>query len=166
MSQPLLLILDSLSLQSGGLDAALAQGGWDVVQMPSAQAAEFVGRTETALVLMDPIQSGEAGLYAIQEMRAMDQDVPVVLLKSYDENGTVQGFHAPVPGVIGNLDRAVPFAQWPSVLNGILASVRAEKHKFTAEELFADILADIEAPRAASLPLTQTQSFLEKSQLS
>ena len=159
MPRPLLLILDGQTLKSGGLEAALAEGGWDVVATASGEAAEFVGRTETALVMLDPALSGEAGLHAVQAMRALDREVPVVLLKGGEEAGPGKGFHVPVPGVAGSLERTVPLAQWSGVLNGILASVRAEKHKFTAEELFADILADIEGPRASTQPLTQTQPF-------
>jgi serine/threonine protein kinase len=95
-------------------------------------------------------------------MRAMDREVPVVLLKGGDEAalaGVGKGFHIPIPGVAGSLDRSVHSSQWAGALNSILASVRAEKHKFTAEELFADILADIEAPKGTAKPLTQTQPF-------
>ncbi len=159
MPRPLLLILDGQSLKSGGVEVALANGGWDVVATASGEAAEFVGRTETALVLLDPALSGEAGLHAVQAMRALDREVPVVLLKGGEEGGAGKGFHVPVPGVAGSLERSAPISQWVGVLNGILASVRAEKHKFTAEELFADILADIEGPRASAQPLTQTQPF-------
>ena len=80
MPRPLLLILDGQSLKSGGLEAALAHGGWDVAITSSSEAAEFVGRSETALVMLDPVQSGEAGLHAVQAMRAMDREVPLVLL--------------------------------------------------------------------------------------
>jgi len=159
MPRPLLLILDGQSLKSGGLEAALAHGGWDVAITSSSEAAEFVGRSETALVMLDPVQSGEAGLHAVQAMRAMDREVPVVLLKGGDEGPSGKGFHVPVPGVAGSLERTAHFSQWAGVLNSILASVRAEKHKFTAEELFADILADIEAPKGSTLPQTQTQPF-------
>jgi hypothetical protein len=130
-----------------------------VAATSSAEAAEFVGRTETALVLLDAVQSGEAGLQAIQAMRAMDREVPVVLLKGGEDSGTGKGFPLPIPGVAGSLERSAHLSQWVGVLNGILASVRAEKHKFTAEELFADILADIDAPRGSATPPTHTQPF-------
>ena len=159
MSRPLLLILDGQSLKSGGLEAALAHGGWDVAVAESAQAAAFVAQTETALVMLDTSLSGEAGLQAVQAMRAMDKEVPVVLLKGGDETATGRGFHVPVPGVAGSLERAVPVSQWVGQLNSILASVRAEKHKFTAEELFADILADIEAPKGSAPPPPPAHPF-------
>lgn len=165
MSRPLLLILDGQSLKSAGLEAALAHGGWDVAITPSAEAADFVGQNDTALVLLDPAISGEAGLHAVQAMRAMDREVPVVLLKGGDEaslSGAGKGFHIPIPGVAGSLERSTHSSQWAGVLNSILASVRAEKHKFTAEELFADILADIEAPKGSATPLNQTQPFAAK----
>ncbi len=159
MPRPLLLILDGQSLKSEGLEAALAHGGWDLAVTTSAEAAAFVTGTETALLMLDPALSGEAGLQAVQAMRAMDREVPVVLLKGGEETATGKGFHVPVPGVVGSLERAVPTSQWVGLLNSILASVRAEKHKFTAEELFADILADIEAPRNAQQPSTLTHPF-------
>jgi len=165
MSRPLLLILDGQPLKSAGLEAALAHGGWDVAVASSTEAADFVSKQETALVLLDPSVSGEGGLHAVQTMRAMDREVPVVLLKGSDDaslTGGSKGFHIPIPGVAGSLDRSTPSSQWAGVLNSILASVRAEKHKFTAEELFADILADIEAPKSAARPLTQTQPFSAK----
>ncbi len=159
MSRPLLLILDGQSLKSEGLEALLAHGGWDLAVTASGEAAEFVAKNETALLMLDPLLSGEAGLQAVQAMRAMDREVPVVLLKGGDETATGKGFHVPVPGVVGSLERAVPTSQWVGLLNSILASVRAEKHKFTAEELFADILADIEAPRSAQQSSTLTHPF-------
>jgi serine/threonine protein kinase/CheY-like chemotaxis protein len=160
MSRPLLLILDGQSLKSGGVEAALTQNGWEVAMVPSAEAVNFVGNRDTALLLMDPALSGEAGLQAVQAMRAMDREVPVVLLKGGDEIAAGRGFHVPIPGVAGSLERSVSPTQWATTLNGILASVRAEKHKFTAEELFADILADIDGPKVpAPAPQTSTQPF-------
>lgn len=159
MSRPLLLILDGQSLKPEGLEAALAHGGWDLAVTASAEAAAFVTSTETALLMLDPALSGEGGLQAVQAMRAMDREVPVVLLKGGEETATGKGFHVPVPGVVGSLERAVPTSQWVGLLNSILASVRAEKHKFTAEELFADILADIESPRNVQQPSTLTHPF-------
>lgn len=159
MSRPLLLILDGQSLKSEGLEALLANGGWDLAVTASGEAAEFVTKNETALLMLDPLLSGEAGLQAVQAMRAMDREVPVVLLKGGEETAAGKGFHVPVPGVVGSLERAVPTTQWVGVLNGILASVRAEKHKFTAEELFADILADIESPKNVQQPSTLTHPF-------
>ncbi len=159
MSRPLLLILDGQSLKSEGLEALLAHGGWDLAVTASGEAAEFVTQNETALLMLDPLLSGEAGLQAVQAMRALDREVPVVLLKGGEETAAGKGFHVPVPGVVGSLERAIPTSQWVGVLNGILASVRAEKHKFTAEELFADILADIESPRSTPQPSTTTHPF-------
>lgn len=159
MPRPLLLILDGEPLKSEGLGALLAHGGWDLAVTPSGEAAEFVAQNDAALLMLDPLLSGEAGLQAVQAMRAMDREVPVVLLKGGEETAAGKGFHVPVPGVVGSVERAIPTSQWAALLNGILASVRAEKHKFTAEELFADILADIESPKNAPPPSTLTHPF-------
>lgn len=163
MPRPLLLILDGPSPKSAGIGDALALGGWDVVLATCADAAEFVGRTEPALILLDPNVSGEAALRAVQSIRSQDHDVPVVVLKGAEGPAiSGKGFLIPIPGVAGELDRSMPVGQWAEVLNGILAVKQREKHKFTAEDLFADILADIEAPKGAPVPQTQTQPFFAK----
>jgi len=160
MTRPLLLILDGQSLKSTGIGEALAKDGWDVAYTSCAEAPAFVGGTETSLILLDPFLSGEAALHAVQSMRSQDHDVPVVVLKGADNTAPAgKGFHIPIPDVAGDLDRSLPASQWADALNEILTLKRREKHKFTAEDLFADILAEIETPKAAPLPPTKTQPF-------
>lgn len=102
-ARPLLLILDGQSLKSEGLEAALAHGGWDLAVTTSAEAAAFVTGTETALLMLDPALSGEAGLQAVQAMRAMDREVPVVLLKGAKKPPRAKVSMSPCQGVVGSL---------------------------------------------------------------
>ena len=163
MPRPLLLILDGPSPKSAGIGEALAKGGWDVALASSTDAAAFMAQTETALVLIDPVLSGEAGLHAVQSMRSQDLDVPVVVLKGGESSApSGSGFHLPIPGAAGELDRSLPVTRWVEGLNRILEAKQREKHKFTAEDLFADILADIEAPKASTVAPSVTQPFLPK----
>ncbi|MDP2874655.1 MAG: protein kinase [Holophaga sp.] len=163
MSRPLLLILDGPSPKSAGIEEALVQSGWDVALTSSGEATAFLKLTETALVMLDPNLSGESGLDAVRSMRAQDLNVPIVVLKRPDgAMPSGKGFSVPIPGVAGNLDGSLPVTEWPAILDGILATKQREKHKFTAEELFADILADIDAPKPAKIPIANTQPFLPR----
>lgn len=142
MPQPLVILLDGASLPYHGVEAALRNGGWEVLDMASAQASCAAGQEEPSLVLMDPRRSGSAGLAAVEALRARFPGLPVVTLG--------QGA---VPGAVGALDPSAPPQGWAGQLNGILGSVRAERNKFTAEDLFADILADLEGPSEPPAPV-------------
>lgn len=141
MPQPLLILLDGASLPQHGVEAALRSGGWDVRDMASSEASRAVGPEEPSLVLLDPQRSGSAGLAAVEALRSRFPGLPVVTLGA-----------GAVPGAVGVLDPSTPPQGWAGQLNGILGSVRAERNKFTAEDLFADILADLDGPAEPPSP--------------
>lgn len=141
MPQPLVILLDGAALPYHGVEAALKSGGWDVQILLSSEAGALSGHLEPSLILMDPRRSGNAGLEALDALRLRFPGLPVVTLGE-----------GSVPGAVGALDPAAPPQGWAGQLNGILGSVRAERNKFTAEDLFADILADLDGPPEPPFP--------------
>lgn len=141
MPQPLVILLDGASLPYHGVEAALRSGGWEVLDLPSSQASSLSRQEEPSLVLVDPRYSGGKGGAAVEVLKARFPGLPVVTLG--------QGA---IPGAVGMLDPSAPPQSWAGQLNGILGSVRAERNKFTAEDLFADILADLDGVSEASAP--------------
>ncbi len=142
MPQPSVILLDGASLPYPGVEVALRSGGWEVKAVPSAEALGLKEGDAPSLILVDPRRSGPAGLAAVEALRGRYPGLPVVTLG----NGAV-------PGVVGSLDPAAPPQSWAGQLNGILGTVRAERNKFTAEDLFADILADLDSP--SDLPASE-----------
>lgn len=139
MPRPLLLFLDGQTLKVPGLEETLARGGWDVEMLPSNTVASRTSNREISILLLDPKLSGPAGFQAVQNLRNITADLPVVLLQASSEAQTTRT----IAGVAGQIERSLPLHQWVSLLNSVLASIRAERHKFSAEDLFADIIADL-----------------------
>jgi len=96
---------------------------------------------EVGMVLLDPAHSGDAAVQAVTALRNRRPDLPVVVVQ---DGGAVSG----IPGA-NALARKLPAVQWPGVLEGFLPRVQSGA-KLTAEDLFGDILAEIESPVSAA----------------
>ncbi len=153
MSRPLLLILDGETLEMPGLEASLAGLGWEVAQGVSSQVDWWLSNRDVSMIVVDPSRSVGQVPATILAIHGINADVPIVLLQ---DPASGQGPRA-IAGVSGTLDRSLPPSRWASILNGILVAHQAEKHKFTAEDLFADILADLDGessgPAKPPLPM-------------
>ena len=143
MPLPLLLILDGESLRTPELERSFADGGWSVDwTLVTGNLASKAENSETGMVMLDPERSGEAAVQAITALRNRRPDLPVVVIQ---DDGAVSG----IPGA-NVISRALPVAQWPGVLEGFLPRVQTGA-KLTAEDLFGDILAEIESPVSETL---------------
>lgn len=143
MSQPSLILLDGAAQPYVGAETALKTGGWDVLSVPSVEVSRLVVNQAPNLVLIDPQRSGAAGVAAVAALRNRFPNLPVVTLGAGN-----------VPGAVASLDPSTPPQHWVERLNGLLGTLRAEGNKFTAEDLFADILADLEVAPAVGDPPT------------
>jgi len=145
MQRPLLLIVDGESLRARGLDRALVADGWDLNWTTSMQMlfAQPEG-DEPSVLLVDPLSGGDSGIQSALAYRNMHPNTRVVIIQDGTRGfGSVQ-----LPEDTGVLPRNLPEEQWPSFLRGFLAMVQPDE-KLSAEDLFGDILAEIDRPPPA-----------------
>ena len=155
MQRPLLLIVDGESLKTPGLEKALEKDGWDLAWTTSQQALNvgLMGQ-EPCLVIIDPARGGPAGARSILGLRELNPELPIIVVRGQE----------PPPGgipVTAFLERDLAPEQWCSFLKEFLPHL-AQDRKLTSEDLFADILADIEgpvsAPASKAVPATPQKS--------
>ncbi|MCE1229821.1 MAG: protein kinase [Firmicutes bacterium] len=152
MPRSRLLLLDDPFKSAPGAESLLAREGWELLHAASPEAAALLEREPVSMLLLDLQHSGEAGIRAVQELRHGGVDLPVVLFQHGGAEKTGESFHLSLPGAVGILDGTIPLERWPETLSRLLTTSQREKHKFTAADLFADILADIDSPKPASAP--------------
>lgn len=143
MPRPLLLIVDGESLRTPGLVAAMEADGWQVEWVQSEASQSFLDRGTTPdLLLLDGTPPGAPAYGLAVALRQRDPSLPVLVLTE----GSPTGEHpAPPVPVQAFLERAQP----EGTLAGALRPFRPEDKKFTADDLFGDLLQDLEGPAAA-----------------
>jgi len=151
MSRPLLMILDGEFLKTPALEQAFGASGWDLAWVESSGAAiPFPGRRPDVVLAASPANPSASAL--LRGLRQASPGLAYVVLGP--------GLLAPDLGSpSGRLDPSTHPEQWTSVLAGLKRPVAADGGKFTAEDLFGDIVADLEG--VSDLEFLQDSSAIE-----
>lgn len=79
-----ILVTDDEDLIRWSLRSALEQAGHIVLETDSGEAALDIIRTENiALVLLDIVMPGKDGISTLQEMKTIDETVPVIMITAF-----------------------------------------------------------------------------------
>nr|WP_320131606.1 protein kinase [uncultured Holophaga sp.] len=137
MPRPLLMVLDGGTLRTPAFESAFASAGWEVawVESRSLDGHALDSRPDTVLVA---VPANPAASARMRTLRGRDPRLPYLVVGP--------GLLAPDLGSpAGRLD---PFAgpeRWVQSLKPHRGPVPMEDTKFTSEDLFGDIVADLEA---------------------
>ena len=158
-----LLIVDGEILRTPGLVKVLEREGWEQDWANGASASHSLpGGAAPDLVLFDPKAISAQGLAAIVSLRLRKPGLPTVAL------GPTGPFEATLreagldPSGLRHLDPTLPMEDWPGALRVCLGGFGPGPGKFTAEDLFGDILAEImdkppEPPRQGTALFTPAE---------
>ena len=146
MPRPLLLIVDGESQRTPGLVAAMEGDGWAVRCVRSGEAHAFLDTgLSPELVLLDSPMPGTPAYPFVQALRDRAPRVPVLVLS---EAGPASPAAQPLLEVQGVLERTQP--------DGAIASAvrryRPEGVKLTTDDIFGDLLADLERDAPLDVP--------------
>jgi len=140
MPRPLLLIVDGESLKTPGLASALEQEGWEVRWMTQSEARYSVGQGPVPdLLLLDPSRHGASSFDLAADLRRTKPDLPVLVIQDLKDPDL--SVPLPLQGVLGRQD---PVQTWPPALRPFRP--RPVKDKLDTEDIFGDILADLDGP--------------------
>lgn len=140
MPRPLLLIVDGEPLKTPGLVSALEQDGWEIRWMSQSEARYSVGQGPAPdLLLMDPSRHGESSFDLAAALRRLKPELPVLVIQ--DLKDPELPVPLPLQGVLGRQD---PAQTWPPALRPFRP--RPVKDKLDTEDIFGDILADLDGP--------------------
>jgi len=141
MSRPFLLIVDGESIKTPGLVSAMEGDGWEVRWIRSAESKAFLDSAQVPdLMLLDASAPGEAGYAVARELRERRSGLPVLVLSEESAPGSspkgqpleVQAF----------LERSQP----DGAISAALRRYRPDAPKLTTDDIFGDLLADLERP--------------------
>ena len=139
MPRPLLLIVDGESLRTPGLVSAMEGDGWRVQWIRAGEAEAFLATGATPdLMLLDSATPDEAGYEVARRLRALNPGLPVLVLT---EGSTSGGVGRRGVGVQGFLERTQPDLE----IAATLRRFRPGTSKLTSEDIFGDLLEDLEA---------------------
>jgi serine/threonine protein kinase/CheY-like chemotaxis protein len=141
MPRPLLLFLDSESPRTPGLASALEVDGWAVRCAHGTKIPEFLQSGLTpGLLLLDLAAPGEAGRTLARVLRQRHPRLAVVAL-SEDTAPPTDG-----RGHVLDIQAYLDPAQTDGALVTALRSYLPEAAKRPSEDLFGDLLADLDTP--------------------
>ncbi|BDU72222.1 serine/threonine-protein kinase [Mesoterricola silvestris] len=159
MAQAHLLIVDGESFRTPDLSALMRNEGWDVVWVQGAPSG-FGGAAATPpdVVLFDPKVIGGEGLSLLRDLQARKPGIPLVALGGAESDAAWAAKAGLDTRALHRMGRDVSTQAWPATLRSCLGGFGPGAQKFTTEDLFADILADMdevppEPPRAVTPPL-------------
>ncbi|MBL0210541.1 MAG: protein kinase [Holophagaceae bacterium] len=145
MSRPLLLVVDGESLKSPALVATLELDGWDIRWASNQEARHFIDwGLEPNLILLDPAHGGEASFEVAKLFLARLPGLPVLVLQG-EETAPYANFPKVFKGYLSK-DDAVQ--TWPSALRAYKPDLSRSSGRFSSEDIFGDLLADIEGETA------------------
>ena len=155
MSRPLLLVVDGESLKSPALVASLELDGWDIRWASNQEARHFIDwGLEPNLMLLDPTHSGEAAFDVAKLFLARHPDLPVLVLQGEDTAP-----YANFPKVFkGYLSKDDAVKTWPAALQLYKPDLSKSSGRFSSEDIFGDLLADIEGEAPPSARETKPRS--------
>jgi len=141
MSRPFLLIVDGESIKTPGLVSAMEGDGWEVRWIRSTESKAFLDSAQVPdLMLLDASAPGEAGYAVARALRERRSGLPVLVLSEESAPGSspkgqpleVQAF----------LERSQP----DGAISAALRRYRPDAPKLTTDDIFGDLLADLERP--------------------
>ena len=142
MPRPLLLIVDGESLRTPGLVSAMEGDGWVVEWIRAQEVSTFLEQGAAPdLLLLDSASPDEAGYEAARHLRTLKPGLPVLVLT---EGSTSGGVNRQGVGVQGFLERTQPDLE----IAAALRRYRPGTSKLTSEDIFGDLLQDLEAAPA------------------
>lgn len=136
MPRPLLMILDGGSLKTPALERAFEFAGWDLAWVNSRDAGPVPSGTRPDVVLA----ASPANPAASALVRALRTGNPGLAYVVVGPGLLASDLGSPS----GRLDPGAAPDQWTSALAGLKRPVPADGGKFTTEDLFGDIVADLE----------------------
>ncbi len=143
MPRPLLLIVDGESILTPSLLSALEGDGWVVQRIRSAEAQAFLDQSpEPDLMLLDESVAGEAGYAVARRLRERKPGLPLLVMAQGTAGGTVP--KRPSGEVQGFLERT----QTEIAIMALLRKHRPDATKYTTDDIFGDLLADLEREEA------------------
>jgi serine/threonine protein kinase len=151
MKRLAMIVLDGAAFRTPGLIWEMEAQGWDMEWADSSDpAAPLADGAMPDLAVFDPATVGPRGIVALRALRARNPQLPLVALGA---PGQDPGWFDPEElEPLSRLDRlAVPEA-WADHLGRLLNAGGEPARKFTAEDLFGDILTDLEGPPPAAAP--------------
>ena len=141
MPRPLLLFLDSESPRTPGLASALELDGWAVRCAHGEKIPEFLQSGLTpSLLLLDLAVPGEAGRTLARVLRQRHPRLAVVAL-SEDTAAPTDG-----RGHVLDIQAYLDPAQTDGALVAALRSYLPEADQLPSDDLFGDLLADLDTP--------------------
>jgi serine/threonine protein kinase/CheY-like chemotaxis protein len=146
MSRPLLLIVDGEPLRTSGLVSAMEGDGWMVRWVRSEDVQPFPETDQVPdLILLDPSAPGGAGYALASALRERKPRLPVLVLsEGPPPQAAVQGEQVDIQAF---LDSTQP----NEVIAAALRLYRPDGAKHTMDEVFGELLGEVESP-AAPLP--------------
>ncbi|HEX9081527.1 MAG TPA: protein kinase, partial [Holophagaceae bacterium] len=146
MPRPLLLIVDGESLRTPGLVSAMEGDGWQVRWVKANEAdGGFPSDEVPDLLLLDAAARDEAGYDLAKRLRARKPDLPVLVLT---EGSTSGGSGRQGVGVQGFLERTQPDLEFAAALRRF----RPGAAKLSSEDLFGDLIQELESPQPPPPP--------------
>lgn len=136
MPRPLLLIVDGESLRTPGLVSAMEGDGWAIRWIRGEGAEPFLqSGLLPDLLLLDGTHPGPAGSLLAAQLRERAPGLPVLVL-SEDPGGACP--------VAGGVQEYLPPGGSGDELAAALRRYRPESAKLTTDDIFGDLLADLE----------------------
>ncbi|MBI4912417.1 MAG: protein kinase [Acidobacteria bacterium] len=147
MPRPLLLIVDGEPLKTPGLVETLEQDGWEIRWLNAHEALSALGvGLVPDLMLLDTSRHAESSFDAAAAFRRANPRLPVLVIQ--DVKDPARPAPLPLQGILGRQD---PVKTWPPALRPFKPAPR--KEKLETEDIFGDILADLdEIPPPSRIP--------------
>ncbi len=144
MPRPLLLIVDDESQRTPSLVSAMEGDGWSVRRIQAAETQAFLETGLTPdLLLLDSPAPGEAGYRLASALRGRQPSLPVLVLS--DGTSAPANSQGQPMDVQAFLDRTQP----DGAIALALRRFRPEDAKFSTDDIFRDLLEDLDAPAEA-----------------
>jgi len=158
MSNPLLLIVDGESLRTPGLVSAMEGDGWEVRWIRSAEGQAFLDLAlDPDLLLLEASTPGGGGYALAQRLQERRPGLPVLLLSETSAPDSVpQGQAVTVQAC---LERTQP----GNAMVQALRRYRPEEAKLSRDDIFGDLLQDLEA-EVASVPADPSGLLVRQAQ--
>ena len=151
MKRSVLLVMDGDAFRTPDLTTELVAQGWDPVWADGSVPGELVAEgVMPDLGLFDPHTLSPQGSLALQLLRARNPNLVLAAMGAPGQDP--DGFDPAMLKPFLRMERGAAPAAWPGILGGLLGGPAEQVRKFTAEELFGDILSDLEGPAELEPP--------------